>query len=468
MMGQGRFREALAQMTARFSPGRAPVRAKSGSWLRTRYTDDEAELMAQEDGEVGFLDPVGAPGNRVLHGELAVRESSVTGALGVRNYLDGRLLGKIRKAHACALQAFRWGKAEACKALAMVARENSRLDGLRNRLADMGLDPPVPRRMGTVFLVILGVGDLTMTSVSFMVLNISDRPFVGRLPFSALTVAAVPVVGGMLGAAHFLGESIRARQHEPGPRQVIIGITSLAGGLCLALAVAAIRSAFLSANGVMTLSLPFVGIQVGLFAVATAASTWAAHPFHAQWRAACRAVRHADRRYRAARRRAGRLAGIVNGLAARHLTLVSQAASGAWAVLSDGTRQRYLYRRGYALGSAPGPVAEDLWVQPVIPELPREVLDLLNYPDSIRQGSNLEPLESVNLDDLDTAWQNLQQQMQDEADAARRAGEDRAPTPGIYWAYPRDGASRGASTQKHNGTPSAPAMRTVTPGPGES
>ena len=136
---------------------------------------------------------------------------------------------------------------------------------------------------------------------------------------------------------------------------MIIGAAGLAGGLCLALAIAAIRSAFLTANGVMTLSLPFIGIQVGLFGVATAASAWAAHPFQAQWKAAVRAVRRADRGYRAARRRAGKLAGIVNGLAARQLTLVSKAASGAWAVLWDGTRQRYLYRRGYALGSSPQP-----------------------------------------------------------------------------------------------------------------
>ncbi len=450
-MGQGRIKEALAR-AAEFWRGRAPVAAKRGKWLRTRYTDDEAEVMAQEDGGVGLLGPAGGPGDRVLHGEQAVRESSVTHALAVRNYLDSGLLGKIRKGHARALQAFRAGKAEARQALTGMITQNARREELRDQLADKGLGTPVPRWAGTAFLAVLGLGDLTMTSVSFMVLNISDRLFVSWLPFSALTVAAIPVVGGMLGAAHFLGESIRARRHEPGLRQVIIGAASLVGGLCLALAVAAIRSAFLTAEGVVTLSLPFIGIQVGLFAVATAASAWAAHPFHAQWKEADRAVRRADRGYRAARRRAGKLAGIVNGLAARQLTLVSQAASGARAVLSDGTRQRYLYRRGYALGSSPEPVAEDLWVHPDEPSLPREVLDLLEYPDHIRKGSNLEPLESVNLDDLDAAWENLQQQMQDEADAARRAGKERAPAPGsTYRAYTPNGASRQAAALKGNG-----------------
>ena len=77
------------------------------------------------------------------------------------------------------------------------------------------------------FLAVLGLGDLTMTSVSFPVVlkNISDQLFVSWLPFSALTVAAHPVVGGMLGAAHFPGEASGLARHEPGLRQVIIGTT---------------------------------------------------------------------------------------------------------------------------------------------------------------------------------------------------------------------------------------------------
>ena len=467
-MRQGMIKGLLA-WTAGFRHGRGPVTAKLGSFLRTRYTDDEVEAMAQEDGEVGLLGPPGAPGGRVLHGEQAVRASSVTGALGVRNYLDSRLLGKIREAHARALQAFRTGKAEALRALTTMITQNARLDELRTRLAGEGLDPPVPRWAGTAFLVILGLGDLTMTSVSFMVLNISDRLFVSWLPFSALTVAAIPVVGGMLGAAHFLGESIRARRHEPGLRQLIIGAASLTGGLCLAFAIAAIRSAFLAANGVMTLTLPFFGIQIGLFAVATAASAWAAHPFHAQWKEAARAVRRAARDYRTARRRASKLAGVVNRLTALQLTLVSQAASSARAVLSDGTRQRYLYRRGYALGSSPESAAGDLWAELGDPALPPEVLDLLDYPDRIRRGSNVEPLESVNLDDLDAAWEDLQRQMRLEAEAARRAGEDRSPAPASsYRAYMLDGTPEGESARRRNGTPRAAAKHDGTPGPGES
>jgi hypothetical protein len=466
MMRPGMIKDLIAR-AAGFRHGREPVTSKPGSFLRTRYADDEVEAMAQEDGEAGLLGPPGGPGNRVLHGEQAVRESSATGALGVRNYLDGKRLRRIREAHARALQSFRTGKADAFRTLTAVIGQHARLEELRNRLADKELDPSVPRWAGTAFLAVLGLGDLTMTSVSFMVLNISDRLFVSWLPFSPLTVAAIPVVGGMLGAAHFLGESIRARRHEPGLRQVIIGIASLIGGLCLALAVAAIRSAFLAANGVMTLSLPFIGIQVGLFAVATAASAWAAHPFHAQWKEHTRTLRRAVRRYRAKRRRAGRRAGMVNGHAARHLSLVSQAASSARAVLSDGTRQRYLYRRGYALASSPEPAAADLWADVAGPVLPPEVLDLLDYPDHIRPGSNIEPLESVNLDDLDADWEKLQRQLQHEDEAARRARDEHGMTPAsTYTAYPLDGTAREESARRRNGTVAA-AKRDGNPGSGE-
>jgi hypothetical protein len=439
--------------SARFSQGRVPLTVRSGAWLRTRYADSEVELMAQEDGDNGLLGPTAGAGNRVLFGELAVREAPVTGALGVRHHLDGKL-GKIRAKHAAQLQSFWPAKAEARTKLTRLIRENVRQEGLRGRLAETGLEPPAPRWAETAFLGVLGIGDLTMTSVSFMVLNISDRSFVAWLPFSALTLAAIPVVGGMLGAAHFLGESIRAHRHEPGQRPLIIGAVSLAGGLCLALSVAEIRSAFLAANGVMPLSLPFIGIQLGLFAVATAASTWAAHPFQAQWKAAARAVRRARRGYRSARRRAGRMAGRVNKRASRQLTAISKAASAARALLSDGARQRYLYRRGYALASAPEH-SQDLWASPNPAELPQEVLDLLEYPDRSKQGSNLEPLETVTLDDLDSTWEELQRQAQAEVDAARRPGDERRPVPASSpGLYPLNGVSRELASV-HEPTPGA-------------
>ena len=99
------------------------------------------------------------------------------------------------------------------------------------------------------------------------------------------------------------------------------------------------------------------------------------------------------------------------------------------------------------------------------PELPREVLDLLDYPDRIRKGSNLEPLESVSLDDLDADWENLQRQLQDEADAARWAGEERGMALGSTYTRVHAGRRVTGSVREANGT-GAPTRRRS--GTGES
>ena len=116
--------------------------------------------------------------------------------------------------------------------------------------------------------------------------------------------------------------------------------------------------------------------------------------------------------------------------------------------------------------SAPDPVADDLWVELAEPTCRPEVLDLLDYPDHIRRGSDLEPLESVSLDDLDADWENLQRQLQHEAEAIRRARDEHGMTlASTYTAYSLDGTAREESAQRRNGTPIATSKRGGDPGP---
>jgi hypothetical protein len=396
--------------------------AVRGRYLGTGYPDQDVSAMGAEDGQI-LLGTQAWGDNRDLDGELAVRRAAVTHAVAVRQGLD-TALGRVSQAHAHAVQRFGAGRISARTAQGKVTEEWARLAVLRKKLAERGLEPPTSPWKVTALLGILGLGDMAMTSVAMEVLNISDRPYVSWLPFSALQVAAVPVVFGMLIAAHFLGESIKAHRHEPTlhPLIKIIGAASLAGGLCLALSVAAIRTAFLSASGVQALTLPFIGIQLGLFAVAVAASAWAAHPYRARWRQAARAVRRAARGYRTARRSAGRLAGIVNALACRHSSLVAQAVDSAEAVLSDGIRQGHLYRRGHQHG-LPEPASEQLYTGPVSEGgLPGPVAELLEDYPAVGPESHLTALESVTLDDLDSTWMALQQ-MQGQAGIAGQAEE---------------------------------------------
>jgi hypothetical protein len=456
MRGRNRVPAAFLSAAGRAGRPRSPVEAQPGAYLGTRYSDAVLAGMAEEDGQREFNTPAWGA-NRELHGELAVLQAGVTHAVAVRQWTDIKI-GAVAEAYERAVQKFRAGRTFIEGALVAVAVEEARLAVLRKKLADMGLEPPASTWRVTALLVVLGVGDLTMTSVAMMVLNISDRQFVSWLPFSALQVAAIPVVGGMLAAAHFLGESVKAHRYEPRPHLVIkvAGGAALLGGLSLALSVAQIRTAFLTANGVPALSLPFIGIQLGLFAVAAAASAWAAHPFRAEWRRAARVVRRAGRSYRSARRSAGRLAGRVNRLVRRHRRLVAQGAAGVAAVLSDALRQGYLYRRGHQHG-LPEPVTEELHAGPVTqPELPGPVRELLlDYPDKIPTGSNLAPLEPVTLDDLDQARSTLLQQERDEAEAGRRAGERPGPQLGPFPVNGTSGAQRGGrrrAAAKANGT----------------
>ncbi len=449
-----KVRAGFPQVIRKLLHGRAPVTAKPGAQLGTRYPDGDVAAMAAEDGRARFNTPTWGPANHVLHGLWAVIKAAVTHAVAVRLWLDTRLV-QVAGSHARATQRFRARRAEAQAKQTAVARIAARRSALAEKLADRGLDPPTAAWRVLAFLGLLGLGDLTMTSVAMLVLNISDRPYVAWLPFSALQAAAVPVVFGMLAAAHFLGGSIKTYRYEQRLRPVAmtIGLVSLGGGLSLALSVAEIRSSYLAANGVPALFWPFIGIQLGFFAVAVSASTWAAHPYRGEWRQVSHELRTTVRRYLAARRSAGRLAGRVNELVSQQSGLVARAIDGVAAARSDGARQGHLYLRGHQHG-LPEWVTDELYPDPMPqPEMPGPVQELQRYPD-VRPGSNLAPLAQAALDDLDEAWVQVLQQMQ-AAETAWRAGEPAAPRLGTF---PLNGAakarreSRRGTTAKANGS----------------
>ena len=453
--------ERLRALLARFTRAATsrwrnhpPVAARPGAYLGTRYPDGDVAAMAWEDGQARFSTPVWGDGNRVLHGLWAVVQAAVTHALAVRLWLD-EAIRTVAGPHARARQKFLARLAEAHMAQGAVAQAAARQAALTEKLADRGLNVPTSAWKVLAFLGLLGVGDLTMTSVAMMVLNISDRPYVSWLPFTALQVAALPVVFGLLAAAHFLGESIKAYRCEQRLRPVnlIIALASLGGGLSLALSVASIRSSYLAANGVQAMFWAFFGIQLAFFAVAVAASTSAAHPYRAEWRHAARDLRRSVSRYLRVRRALALLAGRINDLVVRHRSLVARGADGVAAVTSDGARQGHLYLRGHQHG-LPEPVTEALYPDPIPdPGLAEPVQNLLRYPQ-VLPGSNLVPLELVSVDDLDAAWQELVQQMR-ASGTVWRTGESAVPQLSAYhmngavYAQPE---RRPSAAAKANGT----------------
>ena len=418
----------------------APVTSVPGAQLGTHYPDADVHEMAAEDGGYRFNTPAWGSRNRELHGRWAVLHAGVTHAVAVRLRADGTL-GEVAAAYARALESFRARRAEAYTAMAAAGRAEARKIALIRKLADRDLEPPATAWRVLVLLALLGIGDLTMTSTAMMVFNISDRPYVSWLPFSALQVAAVPVVVGVLAAAHFLGEAIKAHRCEPRQQLVIkiIGLAAVGGGLCLSLSVAAIRTSYLTANGVSALTLPFIAIQLGLFLVATAASAWVAHPYRAEWRQADREVQDAGRVYLTIRDSVGRHAADINELVREHRRLTAQALDGIEAVLSDGYRQEHVYLRALQHGQ-PEPAADELYTGSLHQiELPGVVQELRQYP-GVAPGSHLEQLEPVDLDDLDKKWQELQERWMEQHERVwqtqERAGHrPAAPEPTLNAAY---------------------------------
>jgi hypothetical protein len=436
---------------------RPPVTSVPGARLGTHYPDAAVQEMAADDGGYRFNTSAWGPGNRLLHGLLAVLHSAVTHALAVRLRAD-QTLGEVAAAYEQAREGFGALVAEAYTAMAAAGRAEARKIALAQKLADRELEPPTAAWRVLALLALLGAGDLTMTSTAMMVFNISDRPYVSWLPFSALQVAAVPVVVGVLAAAHFLGEAVKAHRCEPRQQPVIkiIGLAALGGGLCLSLSVAAIRTSYLTANGVSALTLPFIGIQLGLFLVAVAASAWVAHPYRAEWRQADREEQDAGRVYLSVRQSVGRQAAEVNKLVREHHSLATQALDGAEAVLSDGYRQEHVYLRGLQHGQ-PEPVAEDLYTGPLHQaELPGVVQELREYPD-VAPGSHLERLEPVSLDDLDKKWRDLQDQWQRQHELVWQAGERAGQRPVAAPEPSLNGASQAGAP------PHAPAHDTSAP-----
>ena len=393
----------------RATRGRA-IEVRPGRDIGLGYDDHDVLEMAARDGQAGFNASPWGQGNRETRGLLAVMFTGNTHGAAIRVRLEEELAG-IAVAYAHARERFQTYRNAACDAQMRVVEQVVRRRNLTKKLDEHCLDEPMSRWPVMLLLLLLAMGDLTMTAAAMAVFNLSDARFVGWLPFSELHLAAVPIVVGMLASAHFLGESLKAHRYEKEQRSVlkIVAGASLAGGLCLALSIAAVRSAFLNANGVPASSGAFVGVQLGLLLAAVAASTWAAHPYGPAWRQMERRAGLANRRYGRARWRVGQQATVVNALVEQFRRRVWAARAGVEVVSSDVVRQGHLYIRELQHGQ-PEPTEEALYPGELpSPARPQTVEELLNYPDGAKDSSLIAP-EPVNLDDLDDAWEKLRRQ----------------------------------------------------------
>ncbi|WP_326623913.1 MULTISPECIES: hypothetical protein [unclassified Streptomyces] len=395
--------------TNKLTRGRwSPVRTRPGIELATHYDDPTVVKMGARDSVVAAGGSRWGP-NKVLWGLLAVLQTVVPHTAAIRIRLEERLVpiwARYEKAKARFDSVFNG----AGSAITTVAQELAERRALHQTIADHGLRRPGSRWPAICFLTLIVVGDLALTSIAMAVLGVSDRRFVSWMPFSELQVAAAPVVTGMVAAAHVLGEAIRehrdADQRIKSHVKVITG-AGLGGALMLALAVAAIRSAFLRANGIQAMTLWFIALQLGLFLVATAISVHSAHPFGEPYRQQQRQLRRAERHFYRERKRAGHYAAQVNAIVAAHRGTVTAARGGIEAVAGNAARAGYLYLREIMHG-LPEPTADPV-LDGDLPqiEVPSSARELLEYP-AVAADSTLTAPAPVSCHDLDRRWAALQ------------------------------------------------------------
>ncbi|MFF1657769.1 hypothetical protein [Streptomyces sp. NPDC058255] len=385
-----------------------PVRTRPGTELATHYDDPTVTKMGARDSVAAAGGSRWGP-NKVMWGLLAVLQTVVPHTTAIRIRLEERLI-PIQVRYAKAQSRFDSAFNRASSAITSAAQEIAEHRSLNQTIADHGLRRPGSRWPSICFLTLIVLGDLALTSVAMAVLGVSDHRFVSWLPFSELQVAAAPVVTGMVAAAHVLGEAIRehrdADQRIKGHVKVII-VAGLGGALMLALGVAAIRSAFLRANGIEAMTLWFIALQLGLFLVATAISVHSAHPFGAQYRHQQRQLARAERHFHRQRKQAGHAAAEVNAVVAVHRGTVTAARSAVDAIAGDTVRASYLYLREIMHG-LPEPTSDPV-LDRGLPqtELPASAVELLEYP-ALAADSTLIAPAPVNCAALDRRWAALQ------------------------------------------------------------
>ena len=176
--------------------------------------------------------------------------------------------------------------------------------GLAQQIEDEGLEPPSQRRKRGYLaaLVALVLGDLTLISIAFQLLGLSDRLKLGFLPFSSdLDIGASTSVFALLVLAHFAGKHLRSFLHDIERRRkttdtgaraklplasrvhlgMTVGLAVMALGVLLGVAV--IRADYLNASNVSSEFMPFLAIQMGVFAAALALSYHHAHPYEKEF-----------------------------------------------------------------------------------------------------------------------------------------------------------------------------------------
>ena len=359
--------------------------SRAGAY-NTGISEAAIEQKGIEDGQVGLLDPE-TLGRENSHPDacdhLAEGHEAATDIIGydLRGAVQAvdesleRAQPKVVVDESDALQAIDVHKSAEKRRLVQ-----------RQKMAAAGL--PIPSKKGSLvfvgLMVLLFVGDWGLITLGFQIMGLPDKPWIPGVAFTDdLHLAALSSVVALVFLGEYAGYHIRRIEHaleqrrlagpdnrEVFPKPAIFDYVWV--GLCLAgaigglVALSSIRTEYLSALGIPSNGLAFLGIQGAILAAAVALGFASANPEAKNWKSINTNAVEAETTMDAKIATFSESAGNFNADVDKRDTLIAQAGHHAGADGANVRGQQAAYKRRYKLSQLE-PAQEKLFGAHLVP-----------------------------------------------------------------------------------------------------
>lgn len=395
---------------------RASMSISGGRLYPGGYSDEDVEGLAVEDGQAAVHKPSVFGENTHAHALDVLNAAHDTNAGLVAHDYRGSVqatVGKIDSDVPAAVTA----EKSAFAALEMWRRAQIDLIRLRHELDSRGLAVPSARALWWLVggIVLLFLGETPLISNAYQVFGLSDAPLI---PYVSLTdelhLAAYGSVGALLILAHISGDKLRLIAYDAQQRRLAVTEEAKAAlpppsrfdavviAVCAAfvtailIGLAVIRADYLHEEGTDARTLPFLLIQVGIFAAALGLSYRLSHPFAKRWATVTRNAKQANEEVATTEGDFNAIVGNVNGNIDLLDTLLAQAGHHVGVSDADTRRQTSLYVRRTIL-SQPEPTQERLFPADLPQPTDRPIEDLKPFLIGITAVPRFEKLSTDSL-----------------------------------------------------------------------
>jgi hypothetical protein len=370
---------------SKLAPGQESLSVGSDRQYPGGYHDEDVEAFALEDGQAAVHNPSRFGENTHPHSIDVLNAGHSTNAgLIAHQYRDDvqrtvdELDTEIPKA----------GSAEQAAHTALEHKRRAEMSKLRLRhsIEMEGLELPSLRSL--IWIVagigLLFLGEAGLVSASFQIFGLADKPAIPGIGLTDdLHITAYASVTALLVLAHIVGHNLRLIAHDVELRRRAVNAeakSTLPGiswfhlaliGVCLVIAVlaldalATVRVDYLQAQGKHVQSLPFLVIQIGIFAAAVFLVYLHTHPYGRRWMKQLWDAKRAEKAWKTDETAFNELVGSINAKIDLLGTLLAQAGHHVGVTESDVLRQASLYARRVIL-SQPEATMERLFP----PQLP--------------------------------------------------------------------------------------------------